>query len=44
MELDHIALIVSKEENLAFYKKLGFIAWILGNVTMKTSSQISENR
>ena len=23
--LDHIALIVSKEENLAFYKKLGFI-------------------
>ena len=24
MELDHIALIVSKEENLAFYKKLGF--------------------
>lgn len=25
MELDHIALIVSKEENLAFYKKLGFI-------------------
>ena len=22
MELDHIALIVSKEENLAFYKKL----------------------
>ena len=25
MELDHIALIVSKEENLAFYRKLGFI-------------------
>ena len=25
MEMDHIALIVSKEENLAFYKKLGFI-------------------
>ena len=25
MELDHIALIVSKKENLAFYKKLGFI-------------------
>lgn len=25
MVLDHIALIVSKEENLAFYKKLGFI-------------------
>ena len=25
MELDHIALIVIKEENLAFYKKLGFI-------------------
>ena len=25
MELDHIALIVSKEENLAFYEKLGFI-------------------
>ena len=25
MELDHIALIVSKEENLAFYKKLGFV-------------------
>ena len=25
MELDHVALIVSKEENLAFYKKLGFI-------------------
>ena len=25
MELDHIALIVSKEENLSFYKKLGFI-------------------
>ena len=25
MELDHIALIMSKEENLAFYKKLGFI-------------------
>lgn len=25
MELDHIAIIVSKEENLAFYKKLGFI-------------------
>ena len=25
MELDHIALIVSKEENLDFYKKLGFI-------------------
>lgn len=25
MELDHIALIVSKEENLAFYKKFGFI-------------------
>ena len=25
MELDHIALIVSKEVNLAFYKKLGFI-------------------
>ena len=24
MDLDHIALIVSKEENLAFYKKLGF--------------------
>ena len=24
MELDHIALLVSKEENLAFYKKLGF--------------------
>ena len=24
MELDHIALIVSKEENLAFYEKLGF--------------------
>ena len=24
MELDHIALIVSKEENLAFYDKLGF--------------------
>lgn len=24
MELDHIALIVSKEENLAFYRKLGF--------------------
>lgn len=24
MELDHIALIVSKEENLSFYKKLGF--------------------
>ena len=25
MELDHIALIVSKEENLAFYEKLGFV-------------------
>ena len=25
MELDHIALIVSKEENLTFYKKLGFV-------------------
>ena len=25
MELDHIALIVSKDENLTFYKKLGFI-------------------
>ena len=25
MELDHIALIVSKEENLAFYEQLGFI-------------------
>lgn len=25
MELDHIALIVSKEENIAFYTKLGFI-------------------
>lgn len=24
MELDHIALIVSKEENLSFYKNLGF--------------------
>ena len=24
MELDHIALIVSQEENLAFYEKLGF--------------------
>lgn len=24
MKLDHIALIVSKEENLAFYEKLGF--------------------
>ena len=24
MELDHIALIVSKEDNLAFYEKLGF--------------------
>ena len=24
MELDHIALIVSKEENLPFYEKLGF--------------------
>ena len=24
MELDHIALIVSKEENLSFYEKLGF--------------------
>lgn len=24
MELDHIAVIVSKEENLAFYEKLGF--------------------
>lgn len=24
MELDHIALIVSNEENLAFYEKLGF--------------------
>ena len=24
MELDHIALIVSKEENLSFYKELGF--------------------
>ena len=24
MELDHIALIVSKEENLAFYEMLGF--------------------
>ena len=24
MELDHITLIISKEENLAFYKKLGF--------------------
>ena len=24
MELDHIGLIVSKEENLAFYEKLGF--------------------
>ena len=24
MEFDHIALIVSKEENLAFYEKLGF--------------------
>ena len=24
MELDHIALILSKEENLAFYEKLGF--------------------
>lgn len=24
MELDHISLIVSKEENLAFYRKLGF--------------------
>ena len=27
MELDHIALIVSKEENLAFYEKLGFTAY-----------------
>lgn len=25
IELDHIALIVSKEENLSFYEKLGFI-------------------
>ena len=25
MELDHIALIVSKEENLSFYEKLGFV-------------------
>lgn len=25
MKLDHIALIVSKEENLFFYEKLGFI-------------------
>ena len=25
MELDHIALIVSKEENLSFYEKLGII-------------------
>ena len=25
MELDHIALIVSKEENLSFYNKLGFV-------------------
>ena len=25
MELDHIALITSKEENLSFYRKLGFI-------------------
>lgn len=25
MKLDHIALIVSKEENLEFYNKLGFI-------------------
>lgn len=25
MELDHIALIVSKKENLAFYRKLGFV-------------------
>ena len=25
MELDHIVLIVSKEENLSFYEKLGFI-------------------
>lgn len=25
MELDHIALIVSKEDNLAFYRKLGFV-------------------
>lgn len=25
MELDHIALIVSREENLAFYEKLGFV-------------------
>ena len=24
MELDHITLIISKEENLAFYRKLGF--------------------
>lgn len=24
MDLDHIALIVSKEENLSFYEKLGF--------------------
>ena len=24
MELDHIALIVSKEDNLSFYEKLGF--------------------
>ena len=24
MELDHIALIVSKEENLSFYERLGF--------------------
>ena len=24
MELDHIALIISKEENLEFYRKLGF--------------------
>lgn len=24
MQLDHIAIIVSKEENLEFYKKLGF--------------------
>ena len=25
MKLDHIALIVSREDNLSFYKKLGFI-------------------
>ena len=25
MEMDHIALIMSKEENLSFYRKLGFV-------------------